>query len=89
ANFMNQKEIDAALQKSNESMMAQDRSYGVENPEPLYILGKNCCIQCDYGLGMETDETVRFITMMAGHPIKRVCYKEPESAIKGRSHRES
>ncbi|MBA7714198.1 hypothetical protein ES703_123215 [subsurface metagenome] len=78
ANFMNQEAIDAALQEANKRLMRQDQLHGVENPEPLYQLGTNCCMQCDFGLGMETDPTVLFIKMMAGHPIKRMCYREPE-----------
>ena len=74
ANFMNQAAIDATLQAANESMMVQDRHAGVENPEPLYALGTNACIQCDYGLGQETSPATAFIKRMAGHPIKRVCF---------------
>jgi len=75
-NFMNQAAIDATLQAANESMMAQDRHAGVENPEPLYTLGSNVCIQCDYGLGLETSPVMLHIKRMAGHPIQRACYKE-------------
>lgn len=78
ANFMNQGAIDAALQEANERLIRQDRFHGMENPKPQYPLGTNVCVQCDYGMGLETSETMRFIKMMAGHPIKRVCYKEPE-----------
>lgn len=76
ANFMNQEAIDAALQEANESMMEQDRFCGIENPKPLYSLGSNVCVQCDYGLGLETSPTMMFIKMMTGYPIKRACYKE-------------
>ena len=74
---MNQEAIDAALQEANERLMEQDRFSGIENPESLYILGSNVCVQCDFGLGFETSSMMRHIKMMAGHPIKRVCYKEP------------
>lgn len=75
-NFRNQAAIDAALQKANECLMEQDRLCGVENPEPLYVLGTNACRQCDYGLGIETSLGIWYMKMMAGEPIKRVCYKE-------------
>lgn len=78
ANFMNQEAIDAALQEANECLMKQDRLCGMENPKPQYTLGSNVCVQCDYGLGLETSPIMRHMKMMAGHPIKRVCYKEPE-----------
>jgi len=74
---MNQEAIDAALQEANERLIKQDRLHGVEDPEPQYTLGSNVCIQCDYGLGLETSPMMRHIKRMAGHPIKRVCYKEP------------
>lgn len=75
-NFMNQEAIDAALSKANECLMEQDRLCGVENPEPQYIIGSNVCVHCDYGLGLETLSMMRHMKMMAGQPIKRVCYKE-------------
>lgn len=78
ANFMNQEAIDAALQEANERLMAADRRNGLEDPEPQYTLGTNRCVECDYGLGLETDPVMIHMKMMAGHPIQRVCYKEPE-----------
>lgn len=80
ANFMNQKAIDEILHQKNEEMMAQDRHLGEKNPKPLYTLGSNVCIQCDYGLGIETSNTVRFLKMMVGGPIKRACFKEATNA---------
>ncbi len=76
ANFMNQVAINVALQAANESLMAQDRFHGIENPEPQYTLGSNVCTECDYGLGLDPSSTMLHLKMMAGHPIKRVCYKE-------------
>ena len=73
---MNQEAIDAALQEANERLMEQERAYGIENPEPQYIIGSNVCVQCDYGLGLETSSVMRYMKMMVGKPIKRVCYKE-------------
>lgn len=59
-NFMNQEAIDAILQKRNEGMMEQDRQTGVEEPKPLYRLGRNVCMEC------------RGETIMGGH---RACFK--------------
>ncbi len=63
ANFMNQGAIDTILQKKNEDMMEQDRQAGVEEPKPLYSLGRNVCIEC------------RGETLMGGH---RACFKTRE-----------
>ena len=82
ANFMNQEAIDKALQEANERLIRLDRHYGVENPEPQYALGTNRCIQCDYGLGLETSQIMLHIKMMAGHPIQWVCYKQPQEVTK-------
>ena len=72
-NFMNQVAIDEALEKANESLRRQG-----DTEETLYKPGTNCCVQCDYGLGMETSEMMNYLRMVAGHSIKRVCYKEPK-----------
>lgn len=78
ANFMNQEAIDAALQAANERLMEQDRLHGVENPEPQYTLGTNRCMECDYGMGLETNPMMHYLKEVAGHPIQRVCYKALE-----------
>lgn len=75
ANFMNQEAIDAALHEANERLRRQDQLSGLEDPEPQYTLGSNVCIQCDYGMGLETSPMMLVLKMTAGHPIKRVCYK--------------
>ena len=76
ANFMNQEAIDRRLDALNKSMMERDREDGHEIPEPLYRLGSNCCIECDYGLGMETSSIVLSLKKMAGvRRIKRACYE--------------
>lgn len=64
-NFMIQPAIDAALKKANEDMMAQDRASGVKDPQPMYTLGRNVCVECRGKPIMEG----------AGH---RVCFKESE-----------
>ena len=51
-NYQNQKAIDTLLEKSNESLMVQDRASGIRNPEPLYTLGKNVCNECYHQNGM-------------------------------------
>jgi len=69
ANFMNQEAIDEALREAN-------RQLGDEQ----YTPGSNCCVQCDYGLGRETSPMMAHLKQVAGHPIKRVCYKEKGKA---------
>lgn len=64
ANFMNQEAIDSAVRKYNGDM-----------GESLYQEGANCCDQCEYGLGIETDPIIKLMRDMTGKPIKRICYK--------------
>jgi len=66
-NYMNQEAIDQAIRENNYLL-----------GETLYREGKNCCIQCDYGLGLETDPNMLLMKAMLGEPIKRICYKSPE-----------
>jgi len=68
ANFMNQAAIDDILDKKNKAMMEQDRQAGVKDPEPLYRLGRNVCIEC------------RGETIMGVH---RACFKAREVSKKG------
>lgn len=83
ANYMNQTAIDEALDKANKEMMEQERQCGMEvDHEPIYTLGTNCCMQCDYGMGLEASETMQLLKLMANMPIKRVCFKLAQHSLR-------
>lgn len=46
ANYLNQVAIDAAIREANRKIMEIDKASGIEDPEPLYEEGTNCCLQC-------------------------------------------
>lgn len=77
-NFMNQKAIDAVLQAANERLMEQDRHHGVENPESLYRLGTNCCVECrdsSFPISLPESPMVQVLQMVTSGQFHRLCYK--------------
>ena len=77
ANFMNQAAIDTILQERNEDLMEQDRQLGAKNPKPTYETGTCCCLECYYGVGIESSPTMWLLQKVAGdRPIKRLCYRD-------------
>lgn len=46
ANYLNQTAIDAAIQEANQRLIKIDKASGIENPEPQYKEGTNCCLEC-------------------------------------------
>lgn len=75
ANYQNQGAIDEAIRKANRRLIEIDKASGVENPEPQYKEGTNCCCECA-DAGNEDWLTDMFNEIHRGDAgFHRICYR--------------